>query len=545
MALKVDATTADVVLALQTAPGTDADTIINAGEAKIVADGKESPVKPQANGFYGMKVKIGGTVDLKVLGTTYTIKHEPEATLEDEAKGLVLAGWQKLGDLGQVHGRQRRLQLLGYYTGRVDDERGEKMERAVLDFQADNNLRTDGITGGNTNPKLDNVVTSKNKFGDTFVIRRSLIRFTRAPSDKDATVKSGIPSAKAPDLDDRGFIKAKSMGSDLRGPVLTMAPDSPFRIKVIREYIAKDVPLHVTTAPADLIEVVSKLPLPNEKEMILELKTAAVKAKTEAELKVVVKQDKTEVTVGVLQIIILPVFRMEVRPYWTIIAGPGGVTPTAPATSKDTWKTIFALVNAIWKPYGMYFHFQNWRNCNVNLSVAGQHSAIGGVYRTELVSMTTAVAPLEQDKINVFVVNSIDGANGLTWSPLRFNWPNAVSIAKNAGEHRGNAGPALDLAHEFGHYLGLANNFGATQYSHAEDDPSAANKKHDIYSMRRLMYGGWPGDDRAEGWAHNVGYGHNASGGVVSVRNLPQDKTDNECFGARKQSRSAKRYRNP
>ena len=106
MAQKLDATTADLIFSLQTAPGVDADYIINAGEAKLKDGGKETPVKPQANGFYGVKVEVGSSVDIQILGTTYTVKHEPEVSLEDEAAGLVLTGWQKLGALNQIHGRQ-------------------------------------------------------------------------------------------------------------------------------------------------------------------------------------------------------------------------------------------------------------------------------------------------------------------------------------------------------------------------------------------------------------------------------------------------------
>jgi hypothetical protein len=104
------------------------------------------------------------------------------------------------------------------------------------------------------------------------------------------------------------------------------------------------------------------------------------------------------------------------------------------------------------------------------------------------------------------------------------------------------------LAHEMGHFLGLANAFVNPSFTHSEDDPNAANKKRDIWSLRRLMFGGWPTNPdvrAADAWAHNNGYGQGNKGSMVSVRNLPADHTDNECANARRHAVSRRFYRNP
>jgi N-acetylmuramoyl-L-alanine amidase len=65
----------------------------------------------------------------------------------------------KLEKVNTLHGIQKRLNMLGYNAGRVDGAIGPRTERAVLNFQADNDpLRIDGIPGPETQKTLKKVV---------------------------------------------------------------------------------------------------------------------------------------------------------------------------------------------------------------------------------------------------------------------------------------------------------------------------------------------------------------------------------------------------
>lgn len=83
------------------------------------------------------------------------------------------------------------------------------------------------------------------------------VRFARA--------QTGPVSAEDPDIDDRGF----AMGSrsqqgwgttDARGPMFGITEGDAVRFALLREDIAGDAPLFVTTEPANLVELVSPLP---------------------------------------------------------------------------------------------------------------------------------------------------------------------------------------------------------------------------------------------------------------------------------------------
>ena len=57
----------------------------------------------------------------------------------------------KIGSVGdEVTAIQKRLFSLGYYTGNIDGIFGSKTRSAVMAFQRDNGLLTDGIAGKNT-----------------------------------------------------------------------------------------------------------------------------------------------------------------------------------------------------------------------------------------------------------------------------------------------------------------------------------------------------------------------------------------------------------
>ncbi len=540
MAQKAKATTSSVIFCFQTCPGVDSMNIIKAGPAKI--KGQVKPVKPSGKGYYGIKMTPGDTVDFNLFDTDYKIRCESNVVLEvNRPDEFPITSWQKLGPENKLPGTQRRLQILGYYPSRVDNKNGKITEHAALGFQADNKLRTDGEVGPKTRDKLKKVIKKKNKSKKTLIVRRTLVRFLRSPDKDDPEVWSGNPDGSGPDLDDRGFIKVKSFGFKLPGPVLTIKRNSACRIKVLREFISNDALLEAVSSDEDVVKVKNTV-LPKQKHINLELQAQAMtdgKAKTAA-ISIMYKKDKDSVEIGKLQVIVMPNITRLVRPVWITING------TAPGAVGDKagFRQAFRVVNTVWKPYGVYFHFLGWREKAVTgFATAGKVSSVGGGLKTEFNKMSnakdTSNRNTEQNKINLYIVNDMSGAYGITYDAIDFSWPNGIALKKNDNWTK----TGIDLAHELGHFIGLADCVTANKCVHAEDDPDDNHKKKDIWSLRRLMYGGWPASDRTEGFAHNVGYGHGQYGCVVSVRNLPQDKPDNELQNGRKHMLSNKFYK--
>jgi hypothetical protein len=384
-------------------------------------------------------------------------------------------------------------------------------------------------------------VLQKDKSGKIPILRKNLIRFTRAPSSTDPKITVGRPWATAPDPADRGYVKAKTNGIDLEGPVITIPKDLQFRIKLIRGNISSLTSLFAKSSNETIIKPVSTKVLPQKDQIIIEFKALT---KGTARIEIINKNASGEVIIGSLQVIVLDLITVHVRPYWVTING------TASSLSKVEYGKLFTIAaNALWH-IGINLVFHTWRDKVVTgLTTAGKISdnVAGTLMGTEFDAIMnakdTANRNIEDTKINVLFVNSIDGAEGITYSAALAPWPNGIAMRESSS---GKLMTAINLAHEIGHFLALAQNLKAPKRSHAEDDPNKDNKKKDIWSIRRLMYGLWPSNTRsADAWARNVGYGKDLSGCMISIRNLPKDPADNECYTARKWSKNGNFYRKP
>jgi hypothetical protein len=261
------------------------------------------------------------------------------------------------------------------------------------------------------------------------------------------------------------------------------------------------------------------------------------------------KSGTLECIIGRIVVIVLDPIPIIVRP---VIVEIDGVGP--PKAQADYEKMIDTAANILWWA-GINLIRLGWRTKRVVSTAAQPYMQAGrisenaaGNFRPEYNSIMNATditgAATEDDKINLLFVNSIQGAEGITFSALRFPWPNGTAIRESAA---GDLMTGINIAHELGHFLGLANNLPvsmADKRSHSDDDPDNAHQKADIWAIRRLMYSNWPADTRtADPWARNVGYGADLSGCMISVRDHANDPTDDECRTARKWAKNAHFYR--
>ena len=82
--------------------------------------------------------------------------------IEPETEKPKATGVLKYGDEGyEVRALQERLVELGYNVGNVDEDFGAGTRAAVLAFQADHNLDTDGIVGDETRDALRDDTNNK------------------------------------------------------------------------------------------------------------------------------------------------------------------------------------------------------------------------------------------------------------------------------------------------------------------------------------------------------------------------------------------------
>jgi hypothetical protein len=526
---KVEAVLADVLICFQTAPGIDNSTIINPGPGTLV--GSTTAAVPLKHGYYGFKMAENSSVDFLLLNSTYRIIHHKAAEMETATeKGIIpIHVWSDLGGFASVDRIQRQLQLLGYYVGKVDGVFGEKTERAILNFQADQGLRTDGKFNGAFLLKLDDLVEKQNKTSGIYIARRTLIRFSRAPSN-DPEVSSSRPWGKAPDLDDRGYVKVPAISSSRCGPVVTMSENQNFRLKVIRENISDSAVLMINNSDPSKLDA-QDLVLPNQSKVILDLES-----KTSGDSIIdVFYRGAGLAKIGSLQATILSLIKLQVQPYWVTISG------VAPQGNKDDWIKIFDIANNIWWPYGIYFHFNPIIDKTVSLSIPGQISEIGGDLWTEFNKAINEKPACKKNAINLLLVNKIQDAIGITYSTASGNWPNGIALSMNPS---GINASGNDLAHELGHSLSLSNlNSPSNKPAHADDDPDDQHKKEDIWTLRKLMYSynSYDPTRSSDRWAQDVGYGKNLRGSMVTIRHLNNDLTDDECSKARIWASSPKR----
>jgi hypothetical protein len=152
----------------------------------------------------------------------------------------------------------------------------------------------------------------------------------------------------------------------------------------------------------------------------------------------------------------------------------------------------------------------------------------------------TVAKPLEADRLNIYIVRSITGAYGFCYDPYTFRSPIGIAF-RNDGRHWTDMG--RDLAHELGHYLGLALLRANPRLMHTDDDPKPGTKKRDLWTLRKVMFSGFPPGGRTDSWAKDPGYGSGKVGVFITVRNLPKERTDNECRRSRTAMLSSKFYK--
>lgn len=535
-----------IVVTFQKRPGTPHDRRIkDAGSATLsYSDGTKETVKPN-DGYYVFAPKEGISATFEILGVSYTVQ-DLAAGDEDVAGQPSITSWGTVlskcvpgGVLkDSLRGIQERLQLLGYYTGRVDGTMGKETERAVLDFQADHGgLLVDGDPGGKTRTELkahidrSGKATFDGKYKNYYVVRRYLIDFWRAP-----TKQVGFSQADCPHPDTRSG-DTPAVGCGLFQGKDKSYKARTFKVKleaagyVVDEAIAAK--LYLTNRDHPEVAAPQGVVDPQERLMEIEAKTPGT-----ATLEVRWRDAKGPVLAEIeahvfkLRHLKLAVHLMEIR----TAAGAGGARWTEAEA-----RTLVDRVNAIWCPVGIRFDIAQIRveafNTGRVADSVTDDDGNAGTWESDTLAKAHNVAA----RINVYLVQqltdrtpgppvqlAVSNANGFQ---ITVNGQRSLFVRRNPN----GAVLARTSAHELGHMLRLAH---AKQYPHSDESEDAAgNKKifrHDIDSRSRLMGYLSQYDLRApvRPW-QNTGYGRPGAGNVykgalITLKKLKRDSTDDE-----------------
>ncbi|MBL7977074.1 MAG: hypothetical protein JNN12_01950 [Bacteroidetes Order II. Incertae sedis bacterium] len=359
------------------------------------------------------------------------------------------------------------------------------------------------------------------------------VRFERATT--------GNPSARRPDIDDRGYVATNPSG--IHGPVVGVLKDEEVEIRLRRENISNDAPLFITTEDTAVIRIVRPTgQLSGSSTHIVRIRGldggnpqgARVKVRFGSAIGPIIHE---------LGVWVWDPVTVNVTPHLVTITS---TTNTTGVGSVIDFPAVMRMVNDIWKPAGIVFNFPNTLSAahrmTVNLATAGTVATTADfnqIIQTRWVRNT----------INVYCVSrfNISGASGLEFLGFGFstnayasngiNRPSIFLADSSPSISRDLMYWANDLAHEIGHFLALWH----------PENVQAPNARADTWSRRNLMhnYNSMFGTSPATGQNYtaridDVGYGmFNGSarrGCMLCLKDLAQLTEDDQARRARTQA---------
>jgi hypothetical protein len=363
----------------------------------------------------------------------------------------------------------------------------------------------------------------------------------------------GLPRlVYAPDPDDRGYVR-------IEGPLVAMVRGDTCAFSVVREQLALNAPLYVSSSDASKLTVLdppNNRPLPNG--MGADVRVRAGNTSGDAKLRVHAQAQNGPI-IAELTINISPLLQVHCAAHRTSLHSPSGRRTAANTTVRlmPDIAPVLEEVNRQWRPACIEFVTDTWRNTDMTNQApcAGVNPTDGillcPVYGTNTpnenfnrLMATNTVA----NRLNIYFVRGIQAANpgggaGPNYIGFGSAYHGGMVIADNLGDVETTA---HTLSHELGHILDLAGK-GHTNSSdsHSDDDPqfslTITDRRHDLWSRRRLMYymvGLSPNERTGPGGQYafagtDVGYGPGRSGHMITIKDLANDPTDGEFTTSR------------
>jgi hypothetical protein len=364
------------------------------------------------------------------------------------------------------------------------------------------------------------------------------IRFSRAIT--------GFSERGSPEVDDRGCVMGTRPSSwsttDVRGPMVGLMVNSEAQIKVVREDIDDAAPLYITCTEPTVLQLVEPStggPLPDTGIFkIRGMSTRGAPGKVQARL-----GSTTGPILGELEPHVLGPLRIPIQPHRVRCdtAAGNGTRPNIPI------ERILRRVRAIWWPCGIHIVYDAATrpiiDDNITLGTLDQvrdpdADAWAEVIRVLRLQRTRLglAAGTNDRAINWYIIPGFSDADTVGLGVSR-RTANAVGSDTGvfttangvAGNEREIERVARTLAHEIGHFLNLQH----VQNRHADNPVS------DTYGRRQLMFPiSWlPPAVASPGLldtprTNNVGYGNEARGCLITMKNLAHHSSDGECATA-------------
>ena len=337
----------------------------------------------------------------------------------------------------------------------------------------------------------------------------------------------GEPYYEYPDLDNRGSFRQYTDGNFDRGPVVSVMKGDDTHIKILRERIDKSAPLFATSSDEATMTVNNKNQLPADYSMTLQLTGVQGIGGTlpkKAGLRIHYGSP-TGVVIGELGVWVFTKMSVNLTPHRVTVSDATG----AGVVSQVSIGAVIGMTKAFWRPYGIVINDAPVVNTPFVAATAGQvvwgeHDALLG----------TSATP---GSINAYFVSQTD-PNMLGWGfsrafindPANGRTNPGIILADRDGgfdRHLDTHYLANDLAHEIGHFFGLAH------VDNRSPDGTAANANNfrdDTWARRCLMHNFNASLFTANpppGSPQNVGYGTNSAlgnrgnrGGLVTLKDL-------------------------
>lgn len=388
------------------------------------------------------------------------------------------------------------------------------------------------------------------------------VRFARAPHATDPTISSGTFDANAPEPDDRGFLP-HSFG----GPIFPVGLDEAVaaaarpetRVRLIRMDMENTGHLFITSSNTGIFEITlpaASAVLPSTTEMMVKLRAIASGT---ANLEVRFGSIGGPI-IHQMQVSVNPLIDVRVVAHVPTITGnavndrrnPGTQFPAQSTRSNASIQALVAGANLIYFPYGIRLNLDAAidRTANIALTNQGMVDDLSNAEFNNTMQLNRVAGAINAHfvpQIANTLVNTDGSPNNAVYATAGVA-TSAITDPTNYGLYVADWATSFQvITHECGHLFNIVND-PTNSFLHINTAPDPAipgtgrDVRFDTISRRRLLwaytnfFGGVPTAPRGHNLAirDDVGYGNNQPGGMLTIKQLNNDRSDLEMGEVRR-----------